>query len=112
LGYLASQANNPGLNTGLFEGNYAALGQLNLKIGDRITLAATYVHGYHNGGTVLFDAGSASTTTGVDGTAQANFVGGGNPYSSNSYGLEAAFKPSDKLSISGFALYNDIRGVG
>jgi len=112
LGYLASQANTPGLNTGLFEGNYAALGQLNLKIGDRITLAATYVHGYHNGGTVLFDAGSASTTTGVDGTAQANFVGAGNPYSSNSYGLEAAFKPSDKLSISGFALYSDITGVG
>ncbi len=112
LGYLASQANNPGLNTGLFEGNYAALGQLNLKIGDRITLAATYVHGYHNGGTVLFDAGSASTTTGIVGTAQANFVGAGNPYSSNSYGLEAAFKPSDKLSISGFAVYNDIRGVG
>ncbi|MEH2388486.1 MAG: iron uptake porin [Nostoc sp.] len=112
LGYLASQANNPGLNTGLLEGNYAALGQLNLKIGDRITLAATYVHGYHNGGTVLFDAGSASTTTGIVGTAQANFVGGGNPYSSNSYGLEAAFKPSDKLSISGFALYSDITGVG
>ncbi|MBN3947672.1 MAG: iron uptake porin [Nostoc sp. NMS7] len=112
LGYLASQANNPGLNTGLLEGNYAALGQLNLKIGDRITLAATYVHGYHNGGTVLFDAGSASTTTGIVGTAQANFVGAGNPYSSNSYGLEAAFKPSDKLSISGFALYSQITGVG
>ncbi|MEH2326980.1 MAG: iron uptake porin [Nostoc sp.] len=112
LGYLASQANNPGLNTGLLDGNYAALGQLNLKVGDRITLAATYVHGYHNGGTVLFDAGSASTTTGVDGTAQANLVAAGNAYSSNSYGLEAAFKPSDKLSISGFALYSDIRGSG
>ena len=112
FGYLGSQANNPGLNTGLFDGNYAALGQLNLKIGDRITLAATYVHGYHNGGTVLFDAGSASTTTGVVGTAQANFVGGGNPYSSNSYGFEAAFKPSDKLSISGFVLYSDITGFG
>ncbi|MEH2443105.1 iron uptake porin [Nostoc sp.] len=112
LGYLASQANNPGINTGLLEGNYAALGQLNLKVGDRFTLAATYVHGYHNGGTVLFDAGSASTTTGVVGTAQANFVGAGNPYISNSYGLEAAFKPSDKISISGFAVYSDITGLG
>ncbi|MEH2192003.1 MAG: iron uptake porin [Nostoc sp.] len=112
LGYLASQANNPGVNTGLVDGNYAALGQLNLKVGDRITLAATYVHGYHNGGTVLFDAGSASTTTGVVGTAQANLVGAGNPYISNSYGFEAAFKPSEKLSISGFALYSEITGLG
>ncbi|MEH2065268.1 MAG: iron uptake porin [Nostoc sp.] len=112
FGYLGSQANNPGLNTGLFDGNYAALGQLNLKIGDRITLAATYVHGYHNAGTVLFDAGSASTTTGVVGTAQANFVNGTNPYLSDSYGFEAAFKPSDKISISGFAVYSDITGLG
>lgn len=112
LGYLGSQANNPGLNTGLFDGNYAALGQLNLKIGDRITLAATYVHGYHNAGTVLFDAGSASTTTGVVGTAQANFLNSTNPYLSDSYGFEAAFKPSDKISISGFAVYSDITGLG
>ncbi len=35
-------------------------------------------------------------------------MGGGNPYASNSYGFEAAFKPSNKLSISGFLLYSDI----
>jgi hypothetical protein len=112
LGYFGSEANNPLGGSGLFEGNYAALGQLNLNVGDRLTLAATYVHGYHGGGTALFDAGSASTTTGVVGTSQANFVAAGNPYSSNSYGLEAAFRPSDRLSISGFVLYSDITGFG
>ncbi|MBD2437940.1 iron uptake porin [Nostoc sp. FACHB-110] len=112
LGYLGSEANNPNQGSGLFDGNYAALGQLTFNLGDRLTLAATYVHGYHGGGTVLFDAGSASTTTGVVGTAQANFVGGGNPYVSNSYGIEAAFKPSNKLSVSGFVLYSDITGFG
>ncbi|MBN3925664.1 iron uptake porin, partial [Nostoc sp. NMS4] len=40
-GYLASQANNPGLNTGLTNGDYAALGQLNFSVGDRVALAAT-----------------------------------------------------------------------
>lgn len=120
LGYLASQANNPGVNTGLTEGNYAALGQLNLKVGDRITLAATYVHAYNSANSVLFNAGG---TNPVVGTSQANFLAnstpgiggigvGGNPYVSNSYGFEAAFKPSDKLSISGFVLYSNITGLG
>jgi Carbohydrate-selective porin, OprB family/S-layer homology domain len=112
LGYLASEPNNPSAGSGLFEGNYAALAQLNLNLGDRITLAATYVHGYHGADTALFDAGSASKEFGVVGTRPANFVGGGNPYVSNSYGFEAAFKPSKNLSISGFALYSDITGLG
>ncbi|OUL29020.1 hypothetical protein BV372_24065 [Nostoc sp. T09] len=106
LGYLASQANSPAANAGLFEGNYAALAQLNLNVGDRLTLAATYVHGYHGANSALFDFGTYNLP--VVGTSQANFVGGGSPYQSNSYGLEAAFKPSDKLSISGFVLYSDI----
>ncbi|WGV24432.1 iron uptake porin [Halotia branconii] len=118
LGYFGSESNSPVAGSGLFEGNYAALGQLNLNVGDRITLAATYVHGYHGRGSALFDAGSV--TGSVVGTSQANFVAGanpnvvgsGNPYNSNSYGIEAAFRPSDKLSISGFVLYSDITGFG
>lgn len=110
LGYLASEPNNPTGGSGLFEGNYAALGQLKLDVGDRLTLAATYVHGYHGGGSALFDAGLVSSA--VVGTSQANFVAGGSAYSSNSYGFEAAFKPSNQLSISGFLLYSDITGFG
>ncbi|WP_414530374.1 iron uptake porin [Nodularia chucula] len=110
LGYLGSEPNNPSPGSGLFDGNYAALAQLNLNVGDRLTLAATYVHGYHGGDSALFDAGSVSAA--VVGTSQANFVGGGNPFVSNSYGFEAAFRPSSKLSISGFALYSNITGLG
>jgi Carbohydrate-selective porin, OprB family/S-layer homology domain len=110
LGYLGSEANNPSPGSGLLDGNYAALAQLNLNVGDRLTLAATYVHGYHGADSALFDAGSVSAA--VVGTSQANFVGGGNPFVSNSYGFEAAFKPSSKLSISGFALHSNITGLG
>ncbi len=106
LGYLASQANTPSLSSGLFDGNYAALAQLNLDVGDRFSFAATYVHGYHAAGSALFDGGAVNAA--VVGTAQANFLGGGNAFASNSYGFEAAFKPSNKLSISGFILYSDI----
>ncbi|MBE9006305.1 iron uptake porin [Fortiea sp. LEGE XX443] len=113
LGYLASEPNDPSPGAGLFNGNYAALAQLNLNVGDRLTLAATYVNGYHGAGSALFDFGSV--TTGVVGTRQANrqdFPGSGNAFVSNSYGFEAAFKPSDRLSISGFVLYSQITGFG
>ncbi|MHC5935912.1 iron uptake porin [Nostoc sp.] len=115
-GYLASQANNPGIGQGLTNGDYAALGQLNFSVGDRIALAATYVHGYNAAGGLLFNSGSTSDGTfGNDvavGTGQANILSTTNASSSNSYGVEAAFRPSDKLSISGFVSYHDINGFG
>ncbi|BAY65188.1 hypothetical protein NIES22_52910 [Calothrix brevissima NIES-22] len=110
VGYLASQGNNPAPRAGLFEGNYAALAQLNLNVGDRLSFAATYVHGYHDAGSALFDFGGI--TSGVVGTNRANFpIGLANPYNSNTYGVEAAFRPSDKLSISGFLMYSDISSL-
>ncbi|MCC5638246.1 iron uptake porin [Nostoc sp. CHAB 5844] len=120
VGYLASEADSPIGGEGLFNGNYAALGQLNFGIGDRVAIAATYVHGYHGTGSALFDNGEQDNIgTGVVGTNFGNFAGGfdrvagtQNPYSSNSFGLSAAFRPSDKLSISGFISYTDLTGFG
>jgi hypothetical protein len=109
-GYLASEANNPGLSAGLTNGNYAALGQLNFSVGDRLALAATYVHGYSAGGS-LFNSGSTTDGDIIPvGTGQANTLLGEG--SSNSYGVSAAFRPSDKLSISGFVSYHDVTGFG
>ncbi|MCL6752203.1 carbohydrate porin [Nostoc sp. CCCryo 231-06] len=112
VGYLASNANNPGVNQGLLEGNYAALGQLNFSVGDRLSIGATYVHGYHGAGSIgLFDFGAGlNPANPVVGTRQANTLV--NPSSSNSYGISAAFRPSDKLSISGFVSYHDVTGFG
>ncbi len=127
IGYLASEPNspsetnaaNPSRGTGIFEGNYAALGQLNFNLGDRVALAATYVHGYHGAGSALFDAGGfQDQNLGVVGTQQANTLGVNrvtgrqSASSSNSYGLSAAIRPSDKLSISGFVSYSDVNGYG
>ncbi|MEH2041488.1 iron uptake porin [Nostoc sp.] len=114
VGYLASNANNPGANQGLLEGNYAALGQLNFSVGDRFSIGATYVHGYHGaGGGNLFDLGGGlGSTNRVVGTGQANTLTTLNGSSSNSYGISAAFRPSDKLSVSGFVSYHDVTGFG
>ncbi|MGH8002133.1 MAG: iron uptake porin [Brasilonema sp.] len=113
IGYLGSEPNNPGLGSGVFNGNYAALGQLNFNLGQRFALAATYVHGYHGAGSALYDAGGfQGANVPVVGTSQANALSATNASSSNSYGLSAAFRPSDKLSISGFVSYSDVTGFG
>lgn len=131
VGYLASEAADPGSDgnrgTGLLNGNYAALGQLNFNLGDRIALAATYVHGYHGAGSTLFDAGGFNGTGDIPnlngvgttnrnqpvvGTLAANNLSSTNASSSNSYGASIAFRPSDKLSISGFFSYHDVTGFG
>jgi len=116
LGYLAANANAPSPSNGLFDGNYAALGQLNFNVGNRVALAATYVHGYQKAGTTLFDSGLGGGA--LVGTAQANSLGvnsatgAASASSSNSYGISAAIKPSDKLSLSGFVSYHDVTGFG
>ncbi|MBW4480175.1 MAG: iron uptake porin [Tolypothrix brevis GSE-NOS-MK-07-07A] len=119
LGYLGSEPNNPGIGQGIFNGNYAALGQVNFNLGERVALAATYVHGYHGAGSALFDAGGfQGQNVGLVGTQQANNLGVNSATgiqsasSSNSYGLSAAVRPSDKLSISGFVSYSDVNGFG
>jgi hypothetical protein len=113
LGYLGSEPNNPGVGSGIFNGNYAALGQLNFNLGQRFALAATYVHGYHGSGSALFDAGGfQGANTPVVGTGIANAMSTTNASASNSYGLSAAIRPSDKFSISGFVSYHDVTGFG
>ncbi|MDJ0735964.1 MAG: iron uptake porin [Nostocaceae cyanobacterium] len=121
LGYLAREADTPGNGSGIFNGDYAALGQLNFNVNDRFAIAATYVHGLHSPGTSVFNAGFGGTTdaTGtlipgsdaVVGTRQANVVGDEGAVS-NSYGASVAIRPSDKFSISGFVSFHDIKGFG
>jgi BMFP domain-containing protein YqiC len=109
LGYLADNANNPGPSSGLFNGDYAALGQVNFNLGDRFAIGGTYVHGYHTTGSGIFNLGSPGSLKtplqGVVGTAQANdpsILTTQGPTVTNSYGVELAFRLTDHISISGF----------
>jgi hypothetical protein len=118
LGYLAGpSANDPTEKNGLFNGDFSALGQLNFNLGDRIGIGATYVHAYHNAGTNIFDLGTGRDNR-VVGTLLANkpsrLLGRGNqvPTVTNSYGGEAAFRFSDKISLSGFATYTQAILIG
>ncbi|WP_414549583.1 iron uptake porin [Anabaena sp. CCY 0017] len=124
VGYLGSEANDPTPGAGIFQGNYAALGQLNFNVGQRLALAATYVHGYHGAGSAIFNGGSNSnifnpaSARPVVGSTIANYGGINNqtgdvsPFATNSYGVSAAFRPSERLSVSGFVSYTDVNGFG
>ena len=127
VGYLAGNAfrplgnnANPVGGSGIFHGDYAALGQLNFNLGDRFALGGTYVHAYNSAGSGIFNLGTpenivaAPTNTtsinGVVGTVQANdpsilLAGGLRPIVSNSYGGEIAFRPSSKISLNGWVDY-------
>ncbi|PSB03584.1 iron uptake porin [Merismopedia glauca] len=104
LGYLSGTANDPNAG-GLFNGDYAALAQLELKLSDRFGLGLTYVRGNHAGDDAIFDE--------LIGTGQANNpfanqgVLGVTDFNTNSYGIAANFSPSNKISLSGFVSFTD-----
>jgi len=121
LGFLADNANNPGEDFGFGNGDYAALAQLNFNVSDRFGIGATYVHGYHNAGDGIFDLGGSLNSSNqaagpIVGTLFANnpglVAGVQTPLVSNSYGLEAAFRLTDGISLSAFGTYTDVTLLG
>ncbi|MCY7275533.1 MAG: iron uptake porin [Phormidesmis sp. CAN_BIN44] len=98
LGYLVPTgvASNPIDGNGLFNGNFAALGQLVFQPTPALSLGLTYTRGYYRGG---------AGVTGGTGSAFAN-----NPFNSarttaNAYGLEATFRLTPGFIISGWGGY-------
>ena len=106
LGYFADNAANPGRSTGFTNGDYVAMGQINLNISDRFSIAGTYANGYHTTGTGIFNAGAPGSNTtpfnGIVGSAQSNDpsilygAGGQRPTTTNSYGGTVAFQLNKK----------------
>lgn len=120
LGYSNALATKANGGSGLFDGSYAALGQLNFNLGDRFAIGATFVHGYFVSGNSIFNLGSPGTG-GVSGTLQANNpstvlaglgLGGNRAVVSNSYGGEAAFRLTKGISINGFVEETNARILG
>lgn len=118
IGYLAGQASTP--NQGLFNGDLAAFAQINANVSDTIGLGLTYVHGYHKENRSIFGAGGGAAS-GIVGTSFANDPGDTALFpigdltqgiSTNSFGAELAFRPSESISFSGFATYTEARVLG
>ena len=120
VGYFAgaTSANQPKPGQGLFNGDYAILGQLNFKLSEQLDAGLTYVNSYHTAGNAIYGFGApgALTGTGFANTNQANIpatlatpgvpasAGVPNGIAANSYGAQFAFKASDTLAFNGFVM--------
>lgn len=104
-----SDAASPEEGAGIFNGDYAALGQVTVTPTENLSLAATYVHSYHSAGTPIFNWGFASIDgelPGVVGTSFANFPGGTDArISANSFGLEASYRFGTRFVVSAWGGY-------
>ncbi|WP_373536718.1 iron uptake porin [Microcoleus sp.] len=124
FGYLASSAANPAKGSGLFNGDYAAMGQLTFTPGRNLQVAFNYNHGYFSRGNFGFDNALGSgpdNLGGFTGTGVANSINGlsdGFPgfrarkVVSNSYGAQASFRLSPRFIIGGWGGLTNARILG
>jgi Carbohydrate-selective porin, OprB family/S-layer homology domain len=106
VGYIAgggssNVANDPGVGRGLFDGSYAALGQVGFKVNDAISLGATYAHTYQNsqnGGVNLTGSTGSNLAANPFGSSGVSGVA----TSANHYGLEASIKANDTMTLGGW----------
>ena len=122
VGYIANTAENPSDGTGLFDGSFAALGQIAFRPSEAINIGLTYARTYDkgNGGTdtdgdgIIDEIGGGGVagsdpTSLFDGTGsnRANRPFGNVPTAANHYGVQASFRASDKFTLSGWAGLTD-----
>ncbi|MBD2625187.1 iron uptake porin [Trichormus variabilis] len=101
VGYLANEANDPREGRGLFDGNYAALAQLEFKPSNRLGVGLTYVRSYYGSNESIFDSTGSSLANRPFGSTQ--------PTSLNNYGVQVSFKPTDKITVGGWGGYSDVQ---
>jgi hypothetical protein len=124
FGYLASNAANPTKGAGLFNGDYAAMGQLTFTPGRNLQVALNYNHGYFNRGNFGFDNGlgnGSGKLGGFTGTGVANSINGlsdgftgfaSRKVVSNSYGAQASFRLNPRFIVGGWAGLTNARVIG
>ena len=110
LGYLAAEGNDPAESSGLFNGPYAAIGQVLFKPSDRIKLGLTYVHSYRADDTGTGSRNATFNQFDADYFASRQIIGQGDdspdvPTSSNAYGVQLSWQLSDRIVLGGWAGY-------
>jgi hypothetical protein len=110
VGYLAGEANDPSDGSGLFNGDYAALGQINFNIGDRLDWGFTYVNAFNGAGSPIFSnlVGSSLANSGAYNQYLWGEASQDSAKVTNSYGTELAWRVADWITFSGFFTYTDL----
>jgi len=114
-GYIAPSAADPTTTNGLFNGSFSAMGQIELTPFEPLKIGLTYVRGYDNEQATLNDEDlpgfRGSFLWGGTGTNAANLRGADNvaigtsPVGTNSFGAQAQFDLTSKISLRGWGGY-------
>ncbi len=108
-GYLARGGNDPSPGSGLFNGNYSAMGQFVYKPTDTIKFGFTYMNGYDTTDR-LFAFGGTGTLPGN--LRLTNFGVPNQRVSSNTYGIEGQFDINPSFSIRAWGGFTDAKLIG
>ncbi|HHP7243695.1 MAG TPA: iron uptake porin, partial [Elainellaceae cyanobacterium] len=106
--YLADDAADPTPGQGLFNGDYAALGQITFLPGDRLQIGATYIHGYHTEDNAIFDLGQGDEFFVGTVPANAAHIELGTSAVTNSYGVQASYQVNSRFTVHAFGGYTDV----
>ncbi|MBW4627798.1 MAG: iron uptake porin [Brasilonema octagenarum HA4186-MV1] len=97
-------ANNPNDGFGLFDGSYAALGQVSFQPSQAFNIGLTYARTYQNkGGISLFDG---------TGSQYANNPFNGAALTADNYGVEASLRLGSKITLGGWYGYTEAEAKG
>jgi BMFP domain-containing protein YqiC len=115
-GTVVAAANNPATKNGLFNGNYAALGQIAFDTGT-FGIGATYVNAYRRNS--IFDTGNGGPGSGTlfaNGTGAFTrtfplFGTGVTPSTVNAYGVQGYIKLGSSISLNAYGSYIKADGV-
>jgi Carbohydrate-selective porin, OprB family/S-layer homology domain len=100
VAYLSNDAAIPTEKNGLFDGNYAALGNITFQPTKNLGIAFNYIHSYYAGG-----GESGVNLTGSTGSLTAIRPFGNVSTMANSFSLETSFRVNPKFIISGWVGY-------
>jgi hypothetical protein len=108
----SNRSNSPLDRDGLFDGNYAAIGQIGFQPSKAFNIGFTYAHTYQNPARTNA-AGVVTSGGGVNafestGSAIASQPFGGVATTGNHYGVQATFRPSSKITISAWGGYSTL----
>jgi len=98
--YLTNDAALATEKNGLFNGNFAALGNLTYQPNPNLGIAFTYIHAYYAGG-----GESGVNLTGSTGSLTARSPFGNISTTANSFGLETSWRINPKFILSGWVGY-------
>lgn len=112
LGYVANTPNNPNPANGLFNGGYAAIGQITYApVNSLFQAAFTYSNSYGNtpdAGVGTYDAAGVFERVANSRTFESFYTGGNSKLTTNNYQIQGNFQFTPQIVLGGFVNYSSV----